>query len=74
MNALWNAGKNRTHLGALPYLAGVRPLHLGEMIYWLASFCHPSNFDKGCTSKRIFLTEQCGNVIENKAPPWETWG
>jgi hypothetical protein len=47
---------------------------LGRNDLLAAFFCHPSNFDKGLQiEKNSFLMEQCGNVIENKAPLLKTW-
>jgi hypothetical protein len=74
MITVWNARQNRTHLSALAYPADERPLRLGEMVCWLASFVKYRILTRGCKSKRIlFLTERRGNVIENKAPLWKTW-
>jgi hypothetical protein len=74
MITVWNARKNRTHLSALAYPAGERPLHRGEMVCWLASFVIRQILTRGCKSKRIlFFTERRGDVVENKAPLWKTW-
>jgi hypothetical protein len=36
-------------------------------------FCQPSTLDSGRQfGKNSFLTERCGNVIENKGPLWKT--
>jgi hypothetical protein len=38
-------------------------------------FCQPSAFDsQSRLEKNSFLTDQCGNVAENKGPLWKTWG
>jgi hypothetical protein len=38
-------------------------------------FCQPSTFDsESRLEKNSFLTEQSGNVIENKGLLWKTWG
>jgi hypothetical protein len=44
------------------------------MICWLASLVIHQIFGAANRKELLFFDGRCGDVIENKAPLWKTWG
>jgi hypothetical protein len=75
MITAWNAHRDYLHLSASAHPGDEQPPQSWKMIYWQASSVNCQLLTVSRDWKRIlFLTEQSGNVIENKGPLWKTWG